>query len=123
MVNTEFYRTYPDCIAYLLITDIGEVSEESPEFLGIKESTISNIILSPNPTDGTTTLSLYLETQGNLNIVLTDLLGNNLFELHNEFTQGGAFAKTFSLNALPAGTYFIKINHNGNAKIEKIFKK
>jgi len=78
--------------------------------------------LFPNPTDGTTTLSLELESAGNLTITLNDLLGSELFELHNAFTDVGTFTKTFSMEKLPVGVYYLKIIHNGNTKVEKVIK-
>jgi len=90
--------------------------------LGIKEEAITNISLAPNPTDASTTLSFDLDVAGNLTITLTDLLGAELFELHNEFTAAGTFTKTFSLENILTGSYFLKINHNGNISYEKIIK-
>lgn len=88
-----------------------------------EESFIKSIKIIPNPTKEIATITFDLETAGNLNITLTDLLGNELFELHNEFTQEGTFSKTFSLETFPVGVYYIKITHNGNVKIEKLIRK
>ena len=89
----------------------------------IKEpSTISNLQLSPNPTSATSTLILDLETNGSLIITLNDLLGQELFELHNCFTDAGTFTKTFSMAKFPSGVYFLKINLDGNIKVEKVIK-
>jgi hypothetical protein len=48
---------------------------------GIHEPTLTNLQLFPNPTDATTTLMFDIETAGNLQITLTDLLGAELFEI------------------------------------------
>jgi hypothetical protein len=89
----------------------------------IKETAITNLQLSPNPTEATSTLMLDLETAGNLHIILSNTLGQDLFEIHNNFETEGTFSKTFSIETLPTGVYFIKINHNGNFKIEKVIRK
>ena len=90
--------------------------------ISVREKTIANLHLSPNPTDATTTLSLDLETAGNLKITLNDLLGCELLELHNAFEDTGIFTKTFYIEALTLGVYYLKIIHNGNIKIEKVIK-
>ena len=92
------------------------------EYIGIEEKTITNLHLSPNPTSNTTTLTLDLETAGSLKITLNDLLGAELFELHNAFETAGTFTKTFSIETLPTGVYFLQISHNNNTIIEKIVK-
>ncbi len=86
------------------------------------EETITHLKLSPNPTDASTTLSFDLDIAGVLTITLTDLLGAELLELHNAFADAGTFIKTFSIEALPIGVYYIKVKHNSNVKIEKILK-
>ena len=86
------------------------------------EPTIANIKVSPNPTNATSTLTLDLEKAGNLKITLNDLHGDELLELHNKFEDTGTFATTFSLEKFPTGVYFLKINHNGNVKMEKVIR-
>ena len=89
----------------------------------IKEiSTITNLQVSPNPTDGTSTLTFDLESTGLLTITLNNLLGKELLELHNAYESVGTFIKSFSMEMLPIGIYYLKINHNGNIKVEKVIK-
>ena len=76
----------------------------------------------PNPTEATSTITLDWQAAGNLKITLNDLLGRELFELHNAFEDTGTFTKTFSIEALPLGVYYLKIIHNGNIKIEKVIR-
>ena len=95
---------------------------EEPETSITEFPTITNTLVSPNPADETTTLSLELDVAGKLTITLIDLLGAELFELHNAFTDAGPFTKTFSIEKLPVGVYYLKIIHNGNTKVEKVIK-
>ena len=91
--------------------------------VGIEEpSIITKLQVAPNLTSATSTLTLDLETQGSLIITLNDLLGQELSELHNAFTDAGTFTKTFSIADLPIGIYYLKIFHNGNLKVEKVIK-
>jgi hypothetical protein len=95
-------------------TDNGSISENN---------LISNTIIYPNPVDENTTISFGLATSGNIRIVLSDISGQDLMEIHNAFTEAGEFTKTFSLETLASGAYFIKITHNGSTKIQKAIKK
>jgi len=83
---------------------------------------VTNIQLSPNPTSNTTTLTLNIDTPGHLCITLNNLLGQELFEIHNAFTTENSFATEFSIKDLPTGIYYIKILHNDIAIIEKLIK-
>ena len=99
-----------------LLTDAEYNSVEEP-------STITNLQISPNPTNNTSTLTLGLETAGCLIIALNNILGQELFELYNAFTDATTFTKTFSIAELPIGVYYLKITHNGNVKVEKVIRK
>ena len=88
----------------------------------IKQNSLIGIKLQPNPTGNNTTVTLDLETSGVLTVTLNDLLGSELFELHNEFENNGTFTKTFSLETLPTGVYYLRISHNGNVRMEKVIK-
>ncbi|MCL2039655.1 MAG: Omp28-related outer membrane protein [Bacteroidetes bacterium] len=89
---------------------------------GIKATTITELKINPNPTKDNINVSLDLEIAGNLNISLANILGEELLGFYNKFTEAGTFADNFSIKTLPIGTYFLKINHNGNVIIEKIIK-
>ena len=88
------------------------------------EETIKNhtVNIYPNPTVSDFTVSFDLETAGNLTVTLNDLLGQELFEIYNDFTVEGIFSKTFSLKELPQGVYYLKIVHNGNVRMEKVVR-
>jgi hypothetical protein len=79
--------------------------------------------IKPNPTTDIVYLTLDLENSGNLNITLTDLLGNELLFLYDEFAVAGEFEKHFSLKALPSGAYYLRIQQENEILLEKIVKK
>ena len=92
-------------------------------YTSITESNlISSIRISPNPTDAHATVSVDLDTAGNLTVTLNNLLGQELLEIHNDFTSAGEFSRTFSIATLPIGVYYLKIVHNGNVKVEKVVR-
>jgi len=78
--------------------------------------------VSPNPTSNSATVSFDLEKSGNLTVSLTNLLGQELFEIYSNFTLEGTFSKPFSLEALPKGVYYLRILHNGNVQMEKVVR-
>ena len=83
-------------------------------------STIANLLVSPNPTDANTTVSVDLETAGNLTVTLNNMLGQELFEIYNGFTVEGNFTKTFSTENLPTGIYFLQILLDGKYTVAKV---
>jgi hypothetical protein len=68
-------------------------------------------------------MTLHLNDVGNLTVTLHNILGQEIMELHSGFTDTRRFIKTFSMETLPIGVYYIKITHNGNTKIEKVVRK
>jgi len=108
----------------------GSIGGTAPSglYLWHKHSSISELsqLLSlqvyPNPTEAHTTVSVDLETAGNLTITLNNLLGQELMVIHNDFAPAGEFTRTFSINTLSKGVYYLKIVHNGNVKVEKVIR-
>jgi len=119
--NTEYFvKAYiknPAGIAYS-----NEVSFTTDKKVSILEQIITNLLVAPNPTSAHTTVSVDLETAGNLTVTLNNMLGQELLEIYNGFTVEGTFTKTFSLKELPIGVYYLKIVHNGNVKVEKVIR-
>ena len=97
--------------------------DEWLELCGISNDyDIDKLSVSPNPTADETTLTMELLTDGNLNIILIDNLGQELLELHNGYENAGTFITSFTMSKFPVGAYFIKITHNKKVKMEKIIK-
>ena len=74
----------------------------------------------PNPTNELTTISLELETAGDVKIVLSDVLGQELLQIYDGFSPAGTFSKTFTTENLSRGVYFLKILSGKNFTVEKI---
>jgi hypothetical protein len=88
----------------------------------IIDAVIKDLLISPNPTDALSTLTLDLLTSGYLTVTLNNLLGQELFEVYDGFVDIGTFRREFSIEHLPTGVYYLKISHNGNVTIEKVIK-
>ena len=74
----------------------------------------------PNPTNERTTISLELEAAGDVKIVLSDVLGQELLQIYDGFATAGTFSKTFTTENLSRGVYFLKILSGKNFTVEKI---
>ena len=92
------------------------------EGVSIKEKTITELSISPNPASSIINLSFEVVCSDVLRISLGNLLGQELLELYNGYTDAGAFIKEFSLESLPVGVYCLKIQHNENVEVVKIIK-
>jgi len=90
--------------------------------LGIKETTIINSFVMPNITANNIMLTLELESYGNLNITINNIYGQELLTLYDAFENEGTFTKTFSVETLPQGMYYIIITHNEKVKLEKVIR-
>jgi len=93
------------------------------DFDSIEYEKMINCFLSPNPTNSTVTMTLHLKDVGNLTVTLNNILGQELFEIYSGFANAGNFTKTFSVEALPKGVYYLKISHNGKMQMAKVIKK
>ena len=96
---------------------------KSIDYTSILE-TVKNlqVSISPNPTSNSATVNFDLETAGHLTVTLTNILGQELFEIYSGFANAGTFTKTFSMEALPVGVYYLRILHNGNVTVEKVVR-
>ncbi len=77
-----------------------------------------NIILSPNPTDGLTTLSV--RTSGSLKIILTNMDGSVLMNKTNYSEETGDYL--LDLSSYPSGIYFVKVIQEGKSFTRKVVK-
>ena len=93
------------------------------DFDSIEDENLINCFLNPNPTNSTVTMTLHLKDVGNLTVTLNNILSQELFEIYSGFVDAKIFTKTFSMEALPKGVYYLKISHNGKMQMEKVIKK
>jgi hypothetical protein len=77
---------------------------------GIREKKlISGIKLYPNPNDGTFTLQLNSLKDQEISFQISTSGGNKILE-NKETIPAGLYQKSFNLNTLPAGTYYLVIS-------------
>ncbi|MDR0926911.1 MAG: T9SS type A sorting domain-containing protein [Ignavibacteria bacterium] len=87
---------------------------------GINEPLISTIKLYPNPATDHTTLTLELQQASQVHISLNDMLGREIKQIYNAFTDAGTFTHSFATQDLPRGIYYLKILSGGEVKVEKV---
>ena len=116
----DFCYSYADEEITVLTCHSFTVGISEPSSIG------ATLLISPNPANASTTVITVivgLETAGNLTITLNNMLGQELFEIHNDFTvEGNFFIRTFSIATLPTGVYYLRVVHNGNVRVEKVIK-
>jgi hypothetical protein len=86
--SMELVKAYTQA-ALVAIAELAEL-----DYINIEEGDFINCIISPNPTNSTSTVTLYLNDVGNLTVTLNNVLGQELMELHSDFTDTKIFTKT-----------------------------
>ena len=128
------YRTTPSSVITLSATadsatSIGFKEHTTLETItpfafpaGINElSNSSNITVSPNPTNGKIAINLQNLVKGEANVIVTDLLGREVYNTVLNSNQSGT--QIVDLSGLENGVYFINIHSssmNFNKKIQVI---
>jgi hypothetical protein len=90
------------------------------DLVGIKDYISTPIKVHPNPTNDNTLLTMHLDASCDMQVVVSDLLGNELLSVHDGFASAGLFIRTILTKDFPAGHYFLKITINGHQIVEKI---
>ena len=78
----------------------------------------------PNPANDFAIINFELEKSCNVRILMCDILGKEIAEIHNSFATEGLFYKTINTNNLLSGTYYLKISIDNDKDyvMQKIIK-
>jgi hypothetical protein len=88
---------------------------------GINEpSALSYSKLYPNPTTSNSTITLELAEAAQVNITLCDMLGREIKQIYNAFTDAGNFTQYFSTQEFAKGVYYLRIQIGGEVMVEKV---
>ena len=122
--ETSSPRTYANmsCYAICSYNYNNYISPQSEEVSSIEEATTTNLSISPNPTNNSTTLTFEVLEAGNLNLILVDASGKEMMELYNATVELGTFTKNFTMSNLPVGVYYLRIALNNKIKMEKVIR-
>lgn len=90
--------------------------------LSVDENQIgtNSISIFPNPTNGTTTLSLNVTASTKISVTLTDMLGKTIRTIANENIKAGKNSFEIATDNLSAGVYMVKITTENGTITERI---
>lgn len=72
----------------------------------------------PNPANGNQTLRLFMEEDNLVNIGIYDIMGRKVAQITNEAMEQGS--RSFQIDHLPSGTYFLKVRIGKELMVQKI---
>ncbi len=81
---------------------------------------LTNITLSPNPSNGFTTLSYSLFSQQNITVDVIEISGKIIKSFSYENQESGLHANILDLNGISKGIYFVKTSANGQKISQKL---
>ncbi|MCX6269720.1 MAG: cohesin domain-containing protein [Bacteroidetes bacterium] len=79
----------------------------------VSSSDAMSLSCYPNPGNSVSHVSIYLPEEGNTSLKVYTLTGNLVNELVNSYQASGNIAIQYDITTLPAGVYFLKLEHNG----------
>ncbi|MBQ2375377.1 MAG: leucine-rich repeat domain-containing protein [Bacteroidales bacterium] len=85
------------------------IEEDCATDSGLEETEVENLSFFPNPTKSKITFSQTIE-----NIEVIDLTGKTILTFSN--------AKTIDIDALPSGTYYLRLTDNEKTTLRKVIK-
>lgn len=74
----------------------------------------------PNPFNPSTKIRFDIGSNGNVKLVIFDLLGRNIKTLLNEYRNAGSHEVTFNAADLPGGLYFYKISSGNYSEMKRM---
>jgi hypothetical protein len=74
----------------------------------------------PNPFNPSTTFEFTVPVAGNTSLKISNLLGEEVAEILNEYLPTGAYRITWKADALPSGTYFVRMNADNFSYLKKV---
>jgi hypothetical protein len=92
-----------------------------PKFLNwVLDDEISVFNLFPNPTTSKTTIIFGIEQPANVSLKLTDMLGNQITLIENQFMDSGSHSYDWDASGYPAGVYYYVLNAGGYVRTGKV---
>jgi len=79
-----------------------------------------NVNIFPNPFNPATSISYYIPENGNVQIALYNIAGQQIAELVNEYQYPGEYAVIFDGQSLAGGVYFILLRFKNQQMSRKI---
>lgn len=99
--------------------DGGSISAWSVDIcstLSIRENTLQNFSLYPNPNGGNFTIQFTSNNSEAVLVAIFDMRGRQIYK--NEFSNTGSFNENIDLNTIQSGVYLVSVT-NGDTKVVK----
>ena len=74
----------------------------------------------PNPFNPSTTISFTIPADGQVNLILYNVIGQKIRSLINDYRKAGSYEIKFSANELCNGTYFYKLSAGNFSEVKKM---
>jgi hypothetical protein len=108
-------------ISYSYIKEIKYESLTSVENFGISIPNEFNVLPAyPNPFNPQTQITILLPEEGLLYVNIYDLIGREVAELTNGFSNAGEIHLTWNAGHFKSGTYWIKVRFGLKQKVQKV---
>jgi|GEM_PF-671245 len=108
------YEIRPRGVAdFVVITGVNEKDPNVPSTYALKQN-------YPNPFNPVTTISFDMPVNGEVKIVVYDLLGKAVATLHDGKLQAGYHKFTFTGTGLPTGVYFYRVESKDFTDLKKM---
>jgi hypothetical protein len=98
-----------------VIETIGDVSEPT-----LRQSQGDELIIFPNPTTQKASIKFDLEQPSNVSLKLTDMLGNQITLIENQFMDSGSHSYDWDASGVTAGVYHYVLQTGGNVRTGKV---
>lgn len=96
-------------------------SEFVASYVGLDEELTAELIeVFPNPNRGEFTLSIEQLSASNVVVSITDARGRIILEDKVDHNNGGSFEKSFNLEQVESGVYFIRVSADGHSTVKRI---
>jgi photosystem II stability/assembly factor-like uncharacterized protein len=108
-----------------LAAEYGGIYRSRDKFVSVEKEISDNSTLTlsppiPNPTSGETKISFDLPEASEINIKVSDVLGNIIINRSNKYYSQGRHTEIINFDSCPSGIYFISLYGNGEVITEKV---
>lgn len=98
---------------YLFAKEMDETINTIPEVFALEQN-------YPNPFNPSTKISYSIPTEGNVELKIYDILGNEVATLVNEVKAPGYYSADFNASSLASGVYVYTIRANNFVQTKKM---
>jgi hypothetical protein len=119
-----YYGMEADSKGRIWLASVWGILMFDPKMNAVEENTpnskgsFSNIY--PNPTSNKSTIKFDLEQPANVSLKLTDILGNQITLIDNQFMESGSHSYDWDASCFPAGVYYYVLQAGGNVRTGKV---